>query len=215
MPSKNKTSPQKRPLKNSPAEAPGVLFDRMANILEQARANVVRVVNSNMVLAYWLIGREIVQEVQGGKERAAYRWRLIKELSQRLGERYGRGFSVTNLQDFRLFHLKYASRMPAIQRNRCIKSDETSIGHLECAQFESQAIRYPVGIEFAGIQISRPLGAKLVLPENGRPVGDELLVGFSLQLNWSHYRAQMRVEKMEARDFYEQENRSELSADPS
>lgn len=46
------------------------LFDRVAAILEQARGNVVRAVNSNMVLANWLIGREIVQELQGGEERA-------------------------------------------------------------------------------------------------------------------------------------------------
>ena len=42
-----------------------LLFDRVVSILEQARGNVVRAVNSNMVLAYRLIGREIVQELQG------------------------------------------------------------------------------------------------------------------------------------------------------
>ena len=39
------------------------LFDRVVSILEKARASVVRAVNSNMVIAYWLIGREIVQEL--------------------------------------------------------------------------------------------------------------------------------------------------------
>ena len=48
------------------------LFDRIVSILEQARVNVVHAVNSNMVIAYWLIGREIVQEIQGGEERAEY-----------------------------------------------------------------------------------------------------------------------------------------------
>jgi len=51
--------------------ADGDLFARVASILEQARSNVARSVNSNMVMAYWLIGREIVQEIQGGEERAA------------------------------------------------------------------------------------------------------------------------------------------------
>ena len=37
-------------------EPPDVLFGRVVSILEQARSNVVRAVNSNMVLAYWLIG---------------------------------------------------------------------------------------------------------------------------------------------------------------
>ncbi|MBV5327153.1 MAG: DUF1016 domain-containing protein, partial [Chlorobium sp.] len=56
------------------------LFQRVAAILEQARANVVRSVNSNMVLAYWLIGREIVQELQGGEERAEYGKQVLEVL---------------------------------------------------------------------------------------------------------------------------------------
>jgi hypothetical protein len=54
------------------------LFKRVAAILEQARKNVLRSVNSNMVIAYWLIGREIVQEIQGGKNRAGYTFPLRK-----------------------------------------------------------------------------------------------------------------------------------------
>jgi hypothetical protein len=42
----------------SPAAKPDALFDRVASILDQARKNVIRTVNTNMVLAYWLIGRE-------------------------------------------------------------------------------------------------------------------------------------------------------------
>ena len=50
-----------------------------------------------------LIGREIVQALQGGEERAGYGRRLLAELSEALQRRYGRGFSVTNLKYFRLF----------------------------------------------------------------------------------------------------------------
>ena len=46
------------------------LFTRVVSILEEARSNVVRAVNNNMVIAYWLIGREIVQAIQGGEKRA-------------------------------------------------------------------------------------------------------------------------------------------------
>ena len=79
----------------------GELFDRVAFILDQARANVVRSVNNQMVIAYWLIGREIVKEAQGGDERAEYGKKILEELSARLSQRYGRGFSVTNLRYFR------------------------------------------------------------------------------------------------------------------
>ncbi len=57
------------------------LFDRVVSILEQARANTVRAVNNNMTLAYWLIGREIVQELQQGEERAEL-GRHAKRLSE-------------------------------------------------------------------------------------------------------------------------------------
>lgn len=56
----------KKHLRKSASSAENPLFDRVVSILEQARQNVVRAVNTNMVLAYWLIGREIVQDVQGG-----------------------------------------------------------------------------------------------------------------------------------------------------
>lgn len=68
------------------------LFGRVVSILEQAQGNVVRAVNTNMVLAYWLIGREIVQELQGGEERAEYGTQVLEALSGRLTERYGKGF---------------------------------------------------------------------------------------------------------------------------
>jgi len=91
------------------------LMDRVVTILDQARANVVRAVNSNMVIAYWLIGREIVQALQGGEERADYGRKLLAELSEALTSRYGRGFSATNLKYFRLFYQAYSNRVPEIR----------------------------------------------------------------------------------------------------
>jgi hypothetical protein len=90
------------------------LFDRIVSILEQARGNVVRAVNTNMVVAYWLIGREIVEEVQRGKGRAKYGEKAIEDLSARLTERYGQGFSVPNLTNFRQFHQAYPNRCASI-----------------------------------------------------------------------------------------------------
>lgn len=93
----------------------GDLMARVSGILDQARANVVRAVNSNMVIAYWLIGREIVQALQGGEERAEYGAQVLSELSRALTGRYGRGFSVTNLKYFRLFYQAYSERQPQIR----------------------------------------------------------------------------------------------------
>ena len=143
------------------APMPAPLLDRVVVILEEARGQVVRAVNTQMVWAYWLIGREIVQALQGGDERAAYGQQVLSEVSRQLTQRYGKGFSLANLQNFRKFYLAYSARaVPAAPS------------------------QYPAGRELAG---------------------SESVQGFSPQLTWSHYRALMRVDNVQARDFYERE----------
>jgi hypothetical protein len=93
----------------------GPLFERVVAILERARAHVVRSVNSEMVLAYWQIGREIVECHQTGSARAGYGDQLLEVLSARLQKRVGRGYSVTNLRYFRLFYQTYQDREPRIR----------------------------------------------------------------------------------------------------
>ena len=43
------------------------LFDRVAEILERAQTSVVLSLNSQMVLAYWHIGREVVHLLHDGR----------------------------------------------------------------------------------------------------------------------------------------------------
>ncbi len=98
------------------------LFHRVVAILEQARARVVRSVNSEMVIAYWHIGREIVEQEQGGKRRAAYGEAVLAELSGRLMVEFGRGFDVTNLrkmrQFYRMFEIRDAVRLESGKTKR-------------------------------------------------------------------------------------------------
>ena len=58
-------------------------YSQIKNILESARSQVYKATNSAMVMAYWQIGKNIVEQ-QGGGERADYGTRLISELSKRL-----------------------------------------------------------------------------------------------------------------------------------
>ncbi|MBF0351281.1 MAG: DUF1016 family protein [SAR324 cluster bacterium] len=164
------------------------LFDRVVSILEQARGNVVRAVNTNMVTAYWLIGREIVQEIQGGEDRAEYGKQRIESLSAKLQQRYKKGFSTSNLWYFRQFFLTYENRIqiphPA--------GGESTLEILHQSGGESPK-HYPSDSAFDP--------SSSILSRTGR----ELINGFSPQLSWSHYRALMRVDNMEARDFYERE----------
>ncbi|MHB8369075.1 MAG: DUF1016 N-terminal domain-containing protein [Leptospirales bacterium] len=90
------------------------LFERVAGILELGRGRVLRTINHETVLAYWLIGREIVQALQGGEARAQYGDVLVSGLSKRLTEHYGAGFSVANLKNFRQFYLTYSDRAVSI-----------------------------------------------------------------------------------------------------
>ncbi len=87
-----------------------VLLGRVVSILEQARRNVVRSVNSEMVTAYWEIGREIVEEIQRGEGRAEYGKTVIENLSLRLNEHFGKGFSMANLSLFRQFYIAFEDR---------------------------------------------------------------------------------------------------------
>lgn len=101
--------------KQLPGEVADGVFAKVAAILESAQKRVVRQVNSEMVLAYWLIGREVVLALQGGEERASYGTDLLARLAELLTRRYGRGYSVTNIKYFRLFYQAYANRQPLIR----------------------------------------------------------------------------------------------------
>ena len=141
LPMEGSTPMSNKYLRKSAPSADNSLFDRVASILEQARGNVVRAVNTNMVLAYWLIGREIVQELQGGKSRAEYGKQVVEDLSARLTERYGQGFSPTTLQYFRKFYLAYPNRCSSIPRPMGVK----------CS---AGGIPYPVGAKSSSGKIS-------------------------------------------------------------
>jgi DUF1016 N-terminal domain len=67
------------------------LFERVAGILESGRGRVLRSTNQETVLAYWLIGRDIVQALQRGEARAQYGNALIADLSRYLTNHYGAG----------------------------------------------------------------------------------------------------------------------------
>ena len=159
------------------------LFSRVESIIEKAQDNVLRAVNTNMVIAYWLIGREIVNEVQQGRERAVYGKSVIDKLSDLLTFRYKRGYSTTSLKSFRTFYLTYSDRAPSIHHIGCGEFERTEIGHIECDELNDPPILYTQCREFKK--------------------------GFSPNLGWSHYRALMRVENENERLFYEIEAEKE------
>ena len=82
----------------------GGLLTGISDILDQARRMTARTVNNILTATYWEIGRRIVEYEQGGKARAEYGEVLLKQLSQDLTARHGRGFSRQGLQKMRAFY---------------------------------------------------------------------------------------------------------------
>ncbi len=83
------------------------LIKRLADIIHSAKATAVRQINKTQVLAYYEIGREIVEFEQRGKARAEYGEELIVELSKDMTLRFGKGFSERNLRNMRALYLSF------------------------------------------------------------------------------------------------------------
>ncbi len=82
-------------------------YNKVVELLKEARKSVVKTINKTMVYTYFEIGRIIVEEEQKGKSRAEYGKQILKGLSDRLKKEFGKGFSVTNLKQMRQFYLTY------------------------------------------------------------------------------------------------------------
>lgn len=83
------------------------MIDEIKSVLNKARNNVAREVNTELLSAYWNIGRIIVEHEQKNNERAEYGKQTLKELSRILTREFGKGFSRSNLQNMRAFYLSY------------------------------------------------------------------------------------------------------------
>ncbi len=83
------------------------LYNNISKHIDNARQRIQNSVDTEMVNAYWLIGRDIVIEEQNGGNRAEYGRHIIKELSNKLNLKYGKGFSATTLKNARYFYLTY------------------------------------------------------------------------------------------------------------
>ena len=156
--------------------APSAFYRRVREILESARAGVARTVNTTQVMANWLIGREIVEEEQKGKTRAGYGEALLKDLSARLSTDVGKGWSVRNLEYCRVLYRAY----PLLLGNR-----------------KSNAVR---SISSTALPAKAGAIANAARAESWQPGR------LHPNLSWTHYRTLLRVDKTDARAFYEIES---------
>lgn len=83
------------------------IYDQASQIVEEARRTAYRQINEALVRRNWLLGKLIAEEELKGKDRAKYGLEIVKWLSKRLTESYGKGFTKTNLYSFATFYKHY------------------------------------------------------------------------------------------------------------
>jgi len=83
------------------------IYQRIAKYLQTVQYTILQTINTEMVLVYCKIGKEIIEHEQYGESRAAYGEELIRKLSEKLTKEFGKGYSVSNLRNMRQFYLSY------------------------------------------------------------------------------------------------------------
>ncbi|MHB1080161.1 MAG: PDDEXK nuclease domain-containing protein [Prosthecobacter sp.] len=114
----------KKPYANRKTSAPAQakpasltpLLTEVRQLIQSARRGVSTIVDTFQVMTNFEIGRRIVEHEQKGAKRAAYGSELLNELSARLTEEFGRGFSRSNLEYMRKFFLEWQKRIPIPQQ---------------------------------------------------------------------------------------------------
>lgn len=93
------------------------LILEIRKLVEDAKANIVRTVNIELLFTYWHVGRLIVEKETTDNIDEQSSRQLIQELSKELSIQIGKGFSRSNLTYMRLFFLKYNGQTLSDQKN--------------------------------------------------------------------------------------------------
>ena len=84
-----------------------MLVNDLRSIVSKARSKAFAAVNYSLVERNWRIGQRIVEEEQNGASRAEYGKHVIEVASTALTKEFGKGFSETNIMNFKKFYLKF------------------------------------------------------------------------------------------------------------
>jgi predicted nuclease of restriction endonuclease-like (RecB) superfamily len=166
---------------------PPHFYARVRDILEVARNNVARSINTTQVVANWLIGREIVEEEQRGRRRAGYGEMLLEDLAQRLRKEFGAGFSLQNLRYMRQFYLTYGALIDGQEIRHALRGE--SVLDVDGSSIPQSR---EAGVKARAVQIRHAVRGESWSPGRLHP-----------SLSWTHYRTLLRVQTTEARSFYE------------
>lgn len=106
------------------------LAEQIALLIENAKHHIIAEVNSTMTVTYYEIGRLIVEHEQKGQKRAGYGKGILKELSQQLTKRFGKGFSVDNLENMRRFYLTYREAISETPSRKSVNEKSETLSRI-------------------------------------------------------------------------------------
>lgn len=157
------------------------LFERISALIEEARKRIVTTVNIAEVYTKYGIGQYIVEDEQQGEQRAKYGKAVLKNLSIRLTDKYGEGWSVETLDKCRKFYRVFSGSGISSTMQTKLKI-VNSVDEID---------------KRTELQIDNHWLSNDSLPTEtlGRTP--------QFTLSWSHYLILMRIENPEARSFYE------------
>ncbi len=112
---------KKNPLTKIDAKHLEELFQRVSAHIVTAKNHVATTIDTEMVRAYWLSGREIIVAEQQGEKRADYGKEVLKNLSEKLQREFGKGFSISNLTQMRKFYIIY-QQVNSIQKSHAVRA---------------------------------------------------------------------------------------------
>ncbi len=151
-------------------------------IIYTAKHKAYQAADLFQVAANWLIGKRIVEQEQHGRERAEYGKRIIELASEALTAEYGKGYSLTQIKNFKKFYLLF--RDLDIQQGLLAKSTRMS---------QTLSDQYSV-----------------LIPSKGQTPSDQFEIRYNIpNLSWSHYERLLRVKDDDERDWYMRESANE------
>jgi predicted nuclease of restriction endonuclease-like (RecB) superfamily len=140
------------PAQAKPASLPPLLTE-VRQLIQSARRGISTIVDTFQVMTNFEIGRRIVEHEQKGAKRAAYGAELLKELSTRLTEEFGRGFSEDNLSNMRRFFLTWKDRIAEFP-NSLFGNLKQPIGKLAETSISEQPVRkFPFTLSWTHYQV--------------------------------------------------------------
>ena len=136
-------------IKHNEKSEENIFIKDLRTIVSAARDTSYRMANIMQVLQNWLIGRRIVVQEQQGKARADYGKHIIELASLSLSEAFGRGFSETQVRNYRKFYLAFSNLLIQQTAPAEFRSRLASIQQTMPAESVSDGIVLPVQLSWS------------------------------------------------------------------